>query len=433
MKRRATLLVGGLILLSGALIVGPYAWAYYHLRAAEQTLQRYDFGAVRKHLEQSLKLWPGNKRALFLAAQTARRLNDCAEAEHRLVEYERRHGLTKEGQLEWLLLGVQQGDLGGRDSHLESLVQANDPATPLILEALAKGYMSVARWNRMISCLDMLVKREPANAPALILRGRGWEGLRNPEHALQDYEHGVELDPASRDGRLRLADTLQRLGRVREAVAHYELLRQRQPGDPDVLLGLARCQFDSHELQQAEEFLDTLLSAQPDHVPALVERGRVALCRGEMAGAEQNLSRAATLASWHREAHRLLLRCLQTQGKRVEAEQCQARLRDLQESDNQLGRLSLRYRNAPRDASLRFDLALWAMRNGRDQEGLRWLFAALIVDPHHGPAHDAVAGYFERVGQPRRGEEHRRLADGEKRQPARLQTLSRAHHLIPVS
>jgi tetratricopeptide (TPR) repeat protein len=333
-----------------------------------------------------------------------------------LGEYEQRRGVTAEGRLEWLLLGVQQGDLGGQDSHLESLVHANDPATPLILEALAKGFMNVARWNRMISCLDMLLKRQPGNVPALILRGKGWEGLHNSERALEDYERAVDLDPESREGRLRLADTLQRLGQVRVALAHYELLRQRQAGDPAVLLGLARCRFDSHDLDQAEELLNILLAAKPDHVAALVEQGRLALCRGQAADAEEKLSRAAALAPWHREAHRLLLSCLQTQDKGRQAEKCQVRVRELQASDSLLGRLSLRYRNSPRDASVRFELAKWAMQNGREQDGLRWLFATLIVDPQHGQAHQVLADYFEHNGQTRRSAEHRRRANGEDRQ-----------------
>jgi tetratricopeptide (TPR) repeat protein len=423
---RARLLLGGLTLLAVGLgILTPYAWSLYHLRAAERALHRYDFGAAREHLEQTLPKWPGNSRALFLAAKTARRLDDCALAERRLGEYEQRRGVTEESRLEWLLLGVQQGDLGGQDSHLESLVQANAPATPLILEALAKGSMHVARWNRMISCLDMLLKREPANVPALILRGKGWQGLHNPERALKDYERAVDLDPASREGRLHVADTLQRLGQVRLAAAHYEHLRQRHPLDPAVLLGLARCRFDSHELDLAQELLNTLLAAEPDHLDALVEQGRLALCRGQAAEAEDMLCRAVALAPWHREAHRLLLSCLRSQGKSARAEKCADRLRELQARDSQLGRLSLQYRNSPRNPSLRFEMAKWAMQNGREQDGLRWLFATLIVDPQHGPAHQALADYFEHNGQPRRGAEHRRLADGERGQRTRLEFVLR--------
>ena len=409
MRRRANWLVGGLVLLGlGLGILGPYAWSRYDLRVAEQALGRYDFRTAHQHLEQSLARWSGNAHALLLAVQTARRLDDCAQAERRLTDYEQRYGATEDGRLEWLLLGAQQGDLAVHDSYLESLVHANHPAQALILEALAKGYMNVARRNRMLSCLDLLLKTEPTNTPALVLHGKGWEGLHDPERALEDYQHAVELDPACDEARLQLAQTLQRLGHVREAIAHYELLRQRQPGNPAALLGLARCCFDSHELERATELLDALLAANPDHLDALLDGGRLALCRGQLPEAEKSLSRATALAPWQREAHRLLHGCLQALGKTSEAEKCQNHLRELEASDRQAGRLSLRYRNAPRDASVRFELATWALQNGREQEGRRWLFAALLVDPKHGAAHAALADYFERVGQPKRGAEHRR-------------------------
>jgi tetratricopeptide (TPR) repeat protein len=414
MRRRAKLVVGALALLGVGLgILVPYAWSRYQLQAAEQSLHRHDLDTAQAYLERSLAKWSGNVRALFLAAQTARRLDDCGQAERRLTEYERRQGVTDESRLEWLLLGVQQGDLGGQVRYLQSLVDAEHPAAPLILEALAKGFLNVSRWSDMFPCLRLLLEREPTNAPALVLRGKRWDGLHYPEQALEDYERAVELVPACSGGRLRLAETLQRLGRVREAVAHFQCLRQERPGNPAVTLGLARCWFDSHELAKAEELLDTFLQAQPDHVAALVERGRLALSRGQLDDAEGKLSRATLLAPWHREAHRLLRGCLESLGKSTLAEKSRAHLGALQESDGQAGRLSLRLRNSPRDASLRFDVATWALQNGREPDGVRWLFATLLVDPRHVPTHAALADYFQRTGQPRRSAEHRRLAHGQ--------------------
>ena len=235
--------------------------------------------------------------------KTARRLDDCALAERLLTDYERRRGTTEEGKLEWLLLGLQQGDLAGQVRYLQSLVDAEHPAAPLILEALAKGFLNVSRGPDMLVCLNRLLKSQPINAPAPILRGKGWEGLHQTERAVDDYQRAVTLNPESREGRLRLAEALDHAGRVREATAHFECLYEIEPSNPAVLLGLAHCRFESHELGHAEVLLDTLLISQPDHVAALVERGRLALCRGQAAEAAEKLSRAVALAPWHREAH----------------------------------------------------------------------------------------------------------------------------------
>src|SRR5207248_10468621 len=158
--------------------------------------------------------------------------------------------------------------------HLQSLVDAEHPASSLILEALAKGFLNVSRGSDMLICLNLLLKREPRNAQALLLRAKGWEGLHQPERALEDYDRAVQLLPSAPEGHLGLAESLERMGRSREAVAHYEVVRSQQPNNPTLLLGLARCRFDANELSQAEELLDTLLAVQPYHIAALVERGR---------------------------------------------------------------------------------------------------------------------------------------------------------------
>src|SRR5207248_3243068 len=173
-------------------------------RIAQGALRKYDLEAALRHLERSLDTWPRNTRALLLAAQTSRRLDNCADAERRLVEYERRRGVTAEGYLEWLLLGVQQGDFDGQIRYLESLVDAEHPAAPLILEALAKGSMSVSRSNAMLSYLSRLLDREPDNAMALLLRGKRWQSLHDPEGALGDYVRVLEFVPTSTVGWLRI-------------------------------------------------------------------------------------------------------------------------------------------------------------------------------------------------------------------------------------
>jgi tetratricopeptide (TPR) repeat protein len=391
-----------------------YIWSRYDLRNAQQAIQRYDLRAARTLLEASLSKSPLNARSLVLLAQTARRLDDYAEAERRLTDYERRFGPTPgakpDAQLEWLLLGVQQGDLGGHVGYLQGLVDAEHPASSLILEALAKGFLNVARGSDMLVCLNLLLKREPTNAQALLLRAKGWEGLHQPERALEDFERAVQLLPTSPEGHLGLAESLARQGRNREAMAHYEAVRSQQPSNPTLLLGLARCRFDANELSQTEELLDSLLAGQPHHIAALVERGRLASCQGNAQLAADRLSLAVTLAPWHREALRLLQRCLEAQGETNRAEECQTKLDWIERSDGHAGRLALQYRRSPRDAATRFAVANWALRNGREQEGVRWLFATLDVAPGYGPAHAAVADHFEQTGQPRRCAEHRRLA-----------------------
>src|SRR5262249_52411207 len=158
-----------------------------------------------------------------------------------LTEYEEHEGVTPESQLEWLLLGVQQGDSAGQERYLQSLVDREHPASDQILEALAKCCLNTWRWPDMIHCLKLLFERRPGDLRARGWRPKGGEGQHNPEAALADYRKAVERDPASAAAHLGLAETLNRLGHNREAIEHYEVVRRRLPGSTAALLGLARC------------------------------------------------------------------------------------------------------------------------------------------------------------------------------------------------
>jgi predicted Zn-dependent protease len=407
-SRLGLLLLGGLALLGLGVGLGQRpVRAWYHANAAEQAIGRYDLVTARRHLAQSLRLRPDDARAQLLAARTARRQDAYADAERLLTKYEQSHGETDAGQFEWLLLGVQQGDLADTEGRAQSLLDHGHPDAPLIREALAKGYMNTARWARTANFLNRLLEREPDWVPALVLRGKCHEHFRRRGDARNDYERAVELAPDCGAARLCLAETLYKLGEINGAIRHYEFLRQREPANPEVLLGLARCRFESAELDQARQLLDVLLAAQPDHVAGLVERGGLAFRLRQLAEAETDLSRAVAIAPWHREAHRVLCRCLDEQGQRDEAHRCQERLRALEAQDADLGRLSLRFNHAPNsDTAVRYELGMWFLRNGQDENGLSSLFGVLLFDPRHRPTHAALADYFRRTGQVRRADLH---------------------------
>jgi tetratricopeptide (TPR) repeat protein len=411
--RRALLIVAGLALLCLGTVVGfRYLWSRQHLRAAEDALKRHDLATAQHHVEQSLGWWSNNPRANFLAAQLARRRDDCAGAERLLTQFEKAHGANPDTDLEWLLLAVQQGDYAEHERYLQSQIDGGSPAAVLMLEALARGYMNAGRWAEAANCTDILLQNEPKHVAGLLLRGRAWEGLRRHADALTDYQQAADLLPQGLEARLALAEILSKVGRVREAAGHYEVLRAQQPTHPDVLLGLARCRFDAHELDETRRLLDALLSARPDHAAALVERARLALRLDELESAEAALARAVKAAPWHREAWQLHQRCLEGQDKSAEAEKASQQLRALHASDLQAARLSARLRGSPGDPAVRCELGKWCLANGEPQAAMRWLWSALRVDPQHGPTHALLAEHFERAGQPRRAAHHRELATG---------------------
>ncbi|HXZ84039.1 MAG TPA: tetratricopeptide repeat protein, partial [Myxococcota bacterium] len=60
------------------------------------------------------------------------------------------------------------------------------------------------------------------------------------------------------------AVALHSFGRTAEAMRRLEALRERWPGNPDVLLALATMQRDAGQIDAARAIVESLLRAHPD-------------------------------------------------------------------------------------------------------------------------------------------------------------------------
>lgn len=400
------LAVTGLAVWIGWRVVWPAAF----LREVQQALEREDLAAARAGLDRHLARWPGNGRALLLAARVARRSDACADAERFLVGFEQAQGQTDASRLEWALLGVQQGDFGRDEDRLRSYVDRNHPEATVILEALAKGYAVTYRRPEALLALGRLLEGSRGHVDALLLRGKVFESLRKTDEAEADFRQAVDRAPGNPLTHAALAGVLNHRGYTREAIYHFMWAQRSGPGDPATVLGLARAYADAAQLDEADRQLDALLTGEPDRVDALVERGRSALRRERFGEAETFLARAVRAAPWHRDAHRLRLLALKELGRSEAVHSCEARLAELEAEDGVGGRLKLRARDAPTDTGVRWDLWQWARRNGEEEEGFAWLTEILRADPRDTRAHTALADYFERAGQPRRAALHREAA-----------------------
>ena len=78
-----------------------------------------------------------------------------------------------------------------------------------------------------------------------------------------------------------------------------------------------------------------------------------------------------------------------------------------------LHELAAKMDSTPHDPALDYEIGMVFLRNGRDKDGVRWLGYALLEDPKHRPAHRALAKYYERAGNKKLAERHRRLAEQE--------------------
>ncbi len=405
-----------LAVLVGTGVGGAYGVRQHRARSYQRdalaALERWDFARAHADLAYCVDVWPDDAATRFLAAQAARRAGLFDEADEHLARAERAGYNRERIALEWALLRAERGEVRAVEGPLLSRVAQDDLDTPLILEALALGYVHVYRLPDAGRCLDLLLQRQPRNVFALKWRGLCLEGIGVQEKAVEDFRKAVAIDPDYDDARRLLADRLSvRLKRYPEALEHFEVLHQRHPDDSGVTIGLARCRRLMGEGDQARQLLEEVLRAAPEHLGALAERGQLALDENRPADAACDLRRAAdAVAAPDRQVLHGLERALRQLGKTEEAAAVHARGQRMDQDVKDFTEVLKAIGAHPQDAALYCRAAAICRRNGQDAEELRWLQGALSRDPNHGPAHAALAEYYERHADPDAAERHRRLA-----------------------
>jgi tetratricopeptide (TPR) repeat protein len=134
------------------------------------------------------------------------------------------------------------------------------------LGTLAALYHANGLYPEALSCYRGLSLIEPSNArwPYFIASIAASYGRM--DEALPLFQRAVELAPEYLPARLCLAEALFKLNRVPEAVSAYTKVLQREAGNPDALLGLARCDLVTGDRSKARERLRKALTQNPDFV-----------------------------------------------------------------------------------------------------------------------------------------------------------------------
>src|SRR5262249_25998968 len=157
------------------------------------------------------------------------------------------------------------------------------------------------------------------------------ELAHNGDEVLACYRRLVELDPENDETRLLLAGQLINSHRPQQALEEFEYVRPRVGDTPLVLGGIACCQRELGNGDEARRLLEPLLAGDPHNGMALGERGKLALQFESPAEGEKWLRRALAERPREREYLYSLLQCLLRQkDKRKEAEELQAELKKVE-------------------------------------------------------------------------------------------------------
>jgi tetratricopeptide (TPR) repeat protein len=394
-------------------MAAAHLWAGHHWRAARRALDRYRLAEAQEHLTHCLQIWPSSFETHLLAAQTARRLGDYEAADQHLARcQEIRGALAPEVELEQVLIRAQRGGMDSVTPYLRSLVEEDHPATPLILEALIRGYMRAFRYGDAYALVSLWQDRWPDDIEANIFGGFVNEQVGSQQQAVTNYRRVLQLDPEQDEARLRLADLLVDRAVPAEALEHLEQLARKHAGDLYLQTRLARCLVAMGRFEEAEEYLDRVLAELPHFRPALAVKGASALALNRPAEAERWLREALAADAGDLQTQYALERSLRQQGKDQEAQAAEDRLKVLKADGERIRQIVQEDINkSPNDPVVRTEVGSILLRAGSEQEGVKWLYSALRLAPRYAPAHRALADYFERIGQPERAGPHRRFLE----------------------
>jgi tetratricopeptide (TPR) repeat protein len=404
-----------LLAVIGAALIVPgwyWWWANRQFRLAEEAMTRYRYREAQVHVTSYLGVYPHSGPGHLLAARAARQLGDLEGALDHLAECEKVQGQrTPEITLERALIRAQRGEAEAAYADCQPLLERDDPATPRILEAFAKGFLDSYRVQAALDCLERWLSREPDNPQAYFLRGIARELLGQRVKATDDFRKAVELDPEFDQVRVTLVTALLDIDQATEALGHAQQLADRQPNDARVLVLLARCHQQLGQPEAAARVLDRVLAAEPRNASALAARGQAALKLGRPAEAAQWLRQAVTQAPNDLPARYHLQQALVQSGQKEEAQKELERVQKAQADGERLrvliqGQLSKK----PRDPELHYELGRLLLLAG-SQEGLRSLQTALELDPQHPATHQFLAEYYERHGNREVAARHRALAN----------------------
>src|SRR4029077_10497325 len=127
---------------------------------------------------------------------------------------------------------------------------------------------------------DAALAKAPDDISALLLRAELEIAQNRRDDGFKTLEHVVELKPDMLAARLTLVAVLAGAGKADRAAVALEPAKKAMPKDPRVRYSEALIAYSRGDLPGARDAVQAVLSAAPEHVPALYLSGIVSYAMG---------------------------------------------------------------------------------------------------------------------------------------------------------
>jgi len=405
------------IIALAAVYVGaiPLAVQFHTGRARQFLYQREDQRAVDQ-LRVALRLAPDQPETYFLLARAHRRLGNLDRVEPLLRHAEKLGGDPQRAQRETWLAWAQSGRLREAQPHLSELLMDTRDDGAEICAAYVQGYFTNLQPREAIQLLDAWQHDYPADPQSYFMRGYLNQGLALWPEAAECYRRGLELAPGQTRMRVHLAEVLGELNETDEAIQQFQRCAEETPGDAGLFAAWAKCLVRQGRTAEARPILERALKIASMHFEALRQLGELELAEGRYQAALPPLQAAASLRPFDTTTRNALGKTLQALGKADEARPHLEYAAAAEESMSRVDRELRQVVQRPKDPQLRYDIGLTLLRFGTPEDGVKWLQTVLELDPDHQAAHQALAAYFDSIGDAQQAALHRgKVAGAESR------------------
>jgi Flp pilus assembly protein TadD len=174
----------------------------------------------------------------------------------------------------------------------------------------------------------------PRNFDAQFALGRALYGAGDPQNAALAFQKAIALRPEDTKSRFFLATTLEASGDYDEARAAYtDLVKfHSDSAEGHLGLGVLLVKLDGQLTEEGIKELEKAISLNGDLYEARISLGRTLIKSGRTTEAVEHLTRAAQLAPNNPEPHYQLAIAYRRLGKKAEADQESARVKEINSS-----------------------------------------------------------------------------------------------------
>ena len=200
------------------------------------------------------------------------------------------------GSAKTRIADLQNAD-GQKEQAYKTLAEvlAKEPANAPALLVKARILASENKTDEALATARAATTADPRMAAAHYLAGTLLAAKNDTDQAISSFREVVKLNPRAAGAQYQIARLELEKGDPRTAAQYAQQAVSSQPQNPVAKLMLARALMANAEVGRAESELKTLLAAYPDAAPVVAEMGTQQRMKRDVRGARQSFERALEL------------------------------------------------------------------------------------------------------------------------------------------